>query len=254
MSIRSSLAIVAVSALVPVTAFAAECGNYVLTEAQQAFLEGQPFEIPQGEVPVIQRCDVNDDNVVDINDIRAISMHRNQPAAHPDDPMDWDRNSVINVLDARGCQQVCALPRCATPSEPPPPEEPQMGGVFEAAECSQTTDLDGDGVDDDFVGVFEHTGEEQRSGGWTLEVVIMTEDESGNVEAVTFPYTGQNATETGGIVSQHLSKQPAGVVDLNPGTLMLDEPAVVAYRNGQPKVVYYIVNGVVNQSFFGIDD
>lgn len=58
-------------------------------------------------------CDTNDDGFVDINDIRAISSNRNQPAAGADDPMDWDRSGTITVLDARGCVLACSLPRCA---------------------------------------------------------------------------------------------------------------------------------------------
>lgn len=69
---------------------------------------------------VLVSCDINVDGVVDVNDIRAIATKRNQPADGPDDPMDWDRNGVINVLDARGCVLACALPQCA----PPPALEP----------------------------------------------------------------------------------------------------------------------------------
>jgi hypothetical protein len=70
----------------------------------------QSFYLPVDEV---QRCDANGDGAVDRNDIRAIGANRNQPASGPDDPMDWDQNGTINVLDARGCQQACTLPRCA---------------------------------------------------------------------------------------------------------------------------------------------
>ena len=60
-----------------------------------------------------QICDTNDDGFVDITDIRAISLSRNQPATGSDDPMDWDQNGEINVLDSRGCTLACSLPRCA---------------------------------------------------------------------------------------------------------------------------------------------
>jgi hypothetical protein len=70
----------------------------------------QSFYLPVAEV---QRCDVNGDGAVDRNDIRAIAANRNQPATGPDDPMDWDQNGTINVLDARGCQRACTLARCA---------------------------------------------------------------------------------------------------------------------------------------------
>lgn len=58
-------------------------------------------------------CDTNDDSFVDISDIRTIVLNRNQPATGPDDPMDFDQNGVINILDARGCVATCTLPRCA---------------------------------------------------------------------------------------------------------------------------------------------
>ena len=254
--ISSILGVVVLSGLMPVAAYAqAEgCGVYDLSDAQQDFIDTQDVVVPEGTVPQIERCDVNADNVVDIHDIRAISRNRNQPSAHPDDPMDWNKDHFITISDARGCQRLCALPRCRTPMEAPAADEEQIGGTSESASCSQTADLDGDGNEDDFAGVYEHTGEETRGNGWTLEVVIMTEDDSGNVEAISYPYTGQSSDLTGGEVSNHLSAQPPGEVDLNPGTLMLDESAIVAYRNGEPHVVYYIVDGVVNRAFFGIDD
>ena len=253
MSARSMFGVFVLSGLAPIAAHAAACGNYDLSAAQQQFIDTQTVEIPVGEVPQIQRCDVNEDNVVDIHDIRAISRNRNQPAAHPDDPMDWDKNHVINVRDARGCQRLCALPRCRTPAAPQPQEEAQLGGESEPAECSQTGDFDGDGVANDFVGMYEHTGEDTRGGEWTLEVVIMTADESGNVEAVTFPYTGKNLKSTGEL-NQHVSMQPAGPVNLNPGSLTINEPAVVSYIDGEPKVIYYFVNGEIARAFYGIDD
>ena len=237
--------------LVPAAAFAAECAAAPLTQAQIDYLASQSLQIttPQGDVPVIQRCDVDRNNIVDINDIRAISASRNQPAAHPDDPMDWDRNNVIDLLDARGCQRACTLRRCATPTEQP---EVLVGGVTEAAQCSQSDDLDGDGAADVVV-MSEYTGTKPRGGDWSLEVVILKEDANGNVGHVTFPYTGKQSATTGQI-KQHLSKQPAGTVNLNPGTIVIDKPAVVSYRDGEPNVIYYYVNGVLTRSFYGIDD
>jgi hypothetical protein len=237
--------------LAPLTALSGECGDYPLTQAQLEYLQTQELEIavPEGDVPVIQRCDIDGNNTVDIYDIRAISNSRNQPAAHPDDPMDWDRNNVIDIYDARGCQRACTLPRCAVQAEEP---EELVGGVTEQAACFQAEDLDGDGTED-FVGMYEHTGTETRGGDWTLEVVILSEDASGNVQHVTFPYTGRSSPATGE-VSQHLSMQPAGEVNLNPGSITIDKPAVVSYRDGEPKAIYYYVNGVLTRSFYGIDD
>jgi len=65
------------------------------------------------EVVVPVKCDIDVDGDVDRNDISLIVANRNQPAAHPDDPMDWDGNGIINILDARGCMSICTLPRCA---------------------------------------------------------------------------------------------------------------------------------------------
>jgi hypothetical protein len=237
--------------LTPIAALAAECGNYPLSQAQMDHLAGQGLDVPEGNVGVIQRCDTNGDNLVDITDIRAISMKRNQPAAHPDDPMDWDRNSVINVLDARGCQQACSAPRCAIQTGEPEPEEMQ-GGVTEAAPCYQQDDFDGDGQPD-LVAIYEPTDKVEKDGDWTLQVVILKEDEAGNVEQITYPYSGQNSDKTGEL-RQHLSKQPIGPVDLNPGSLILDKPGIVSYRNGIPKVIYYFKDGEARRAYFGIDD
>lgn len=70
-------------------------------------------EVLRGDDPQPLMCDTNGDGAVDINDIRAIAANRNQPATGPDDPMDWDQDGVITAGDARGCQSVCTLPRCA---------------------------------------------------------------------------------------------------------------------------------------------
>ena len=236
--------------LAPVAVLAQGCGVYPLTQEQINYLDGQQVEIasPDGELPVIQRCDIDGNNAVDINDIRAIAANRNQPAAHPDDPMDWDRNSVINVLDARGCQRACALPRCAVQQEDP---DEMMGGVSETAQCFQVDDYDGDDVED-FVGLSEQTEGPARGGNWTLEVVILNEDASGNIQHVRYPYTGKKSDADE--IQQHLSQQPAGVVNLNPGTVTIAEPGIVSYQDGEPKVLYYFENGQIARAFYGIDD
>ena len=85
-----------------------------LTFASSGRFTGSMTPITQGiEEPEVLMCDANTDGAVDIFDIRAIGMMRNQPASGEDDSMDWDQNGVINVLDARGCQSACTLPRCA---------------------------------------------------------------------------------------------------------------------------------------------
>jgi hypothetical protein len=236
--------------LAPMTALAQGCGDYQLSQAQLDYLDSQSLlvEAPQGTVPVIQRCDIDGNNTVDINDIRAIAMARNQPAAHPDDPMDWDRNSVINILDARGCQQACTLPRCAVQATEP---EQLVGGTTEVADCFQTQDFDGDGSQD-FAGLSEQTEGPARGGDWTLEVVILNEDAAGNMQHVIYPYTGRKSDTDE--IQQHLSPQPAGVVNLNPGTVTIDQPGFVSYQDGEPKVLYYFVDGEIVRALYGIDD
>ncbi len=247
----TQLAILALSGLTPIATLAADCGDFPLTQEQLQYIQeiSLPVQVPEGEVPVIQRCDTNDDGMVDITDIRAISLNRNQPAAHPDDPMDWDKNSVINVLDARGCQRVCDLPRCAVSATPPPPTAPPAG-VVENAPCFQVDDINGDS-EDDFAGIFEYTGNANRSDGWTLEVVLMYNDDNGDIQHITYPYSGKRSDTE---LFQHLSRQPAGVVDLMPGSVTIDEPGVVSYRNGVPKVLYYYQDGIMNRAFYGVDE
>jgi len=67
------------------------------------------------EAPVVARCDVDRNGVIDFLDISSIFMMRGATASGPDDPADWDEDGVITVLDARGCVLSCDLNRCATP-------------------------------------------------------------------------------------------------------------------------------------------
>jgi len=234
-------------------ALAQTCGDYPLTPAQSAALQEARLDVvvPEGTVPVIQRCDTNSDGAVDIFDIRAISMHRNQPAAHPDDPMDWDRNGMINVLDARGCVQACNLPRCAV-SRTQLSAPQTTAGVTQDAQCFQREDFDGDGKQD-FLGIFEYVGNETRGNNWNLQTVILYEDAAGDTQVIAFPYTGQSS-RSGSQIFQHLSIQPAGPVDLNPGGVMLSRPGIVSYRYNQPKTLYYFQGGRWNRAYYGIDD
>ena len=236
----------------PTMVLAQACGDYnaTLTDEQQAYIAAQlQITVPDGELPIIQRCDVDGNLSVDINDIRAIAGLRNTPAAHNQDPADWDRNGQINILDARGCQRVCANPRCAVSAQEP--EQPE-GGIVETTECFQTADFDGDGTQD-FVGMYEQAGGEERGGDWTLEVVILTTDAAGNVEHITYPYTGKKSA--GDEIDQHLGPQEAGVVNLNPGMITTDQPAIVSYRDGKPEVIYYYdENGNPARAFYGVDD
>ena len=56
-------------------------------------------------------CDIDGNNRVEQHDIVLIFQSRDNPAISPFDPMDIDRNGVINTNDARQC--VCALPTTA---------------------------------------------------------------------------------------------------------------------------------------------
>jgi hypothetical protein len=239
--------------LAPAAALAETCGNYPLTPAQSEALQEARLEVvvPEGNVPAIQRCDTNSDGAVDIFDIRAISMHRNQPAAHPDDPMDWDQNSVISVLDARGCVLACDLPRCAV-SRTQLSEPQTKADVTQDAQCFQRADLDGDGKQD-FLGIFEYVGNETRGNNWDLQTVILYEDAAGDTQVIAFPYTGQSS-RSGSQIFQHVSLQPAGPVDLNPGGVMLSRPGIVSYRYNQPKTLYYFQGGRWNRAYYGVDD
>jgi len=249
MRTRLTALIIPTLALLPALAVAGECQPPPLSAEQLAYLQAQQLviNVPEGDVADIQRCDIDGDNTVDINDIRAISAARNQPAAHPDDPMDWDRNNYIDLLDARGCQLACTLPRCATQQDEP---EQLVGGTTEAADCYQVDDFNGDGETD--VVTMSENLEGTRGGNWTLEVVILTKDATGAPTHVTFPYTGKKDQNE---IQQHLSEQPAGDVNLNPGMITTDKPAIVSYADGEPKVIYYYdANGNLARAFYGIDD
>ena len=120
------------------------------------------------------------------------------------------------------------------------------------ASCYQVGDFDGDGSQD-FIGIYEYTGNETRGNNWLLQLVILTEDNLGNVQHIEFQYSGQ-VTDGNTDLLQHLSLQPAGPVDLNPGGVMLSRPGIVSYRNNEPHSIFYFSNGNLNRAFFGIDD
>jgi hypothetical protein len=247
-------------ALASTVALADGCGVYPLTAAQAAYLQTEvpDIEVPEGEVPFVQRCDLDANGIVDNNDLFALRERRGEAAAHPDDPADWDGDGVIHGRDVGGCASSCSNNGCAVK------DEVEEQGLLEAQEngttelpgasgaCFQADDFDGDGKGD-FLGVYEYTGSQARSYGWGLQVVILTDDGNGDVQHTTIPYTGQLSDGNGDLL-QHVSLQPAGVVDLNPGTATLTEPGIVSYRNGEPKMLIYFKNGVLTQAFFGIDD
>ncbi len=235
------------------------CGNYPLTDEQSKALAEARLDVavPEGQVPFVQRCDVDLDGSIDRRDILAISQHRNQPASDPDDPRDWDGDGTITALDARGCVLACTLPRCATP-DPRLREEPVLiagaqsqTAVGQPGDCFQVGDFDGDNKQD-FLGIYEYVGNETRGNNWNLQTVIVYED-AGETQVIAFPYTGQSSRD-GGQIFQHLSVQPPGPVDLMPGGVMLTQPGVVSYRNNEPKTLYYFQGGQWNRAFYRIDD
>lgn len=239
-----------VAAAIPAATLAADCVHQI-SEEQKEFLDQQNLQIkvPEGELAVVQLCETNGDNVVDLHDIRNITLARNQPARYPGDPMDWDQNNFIDVLDARGCVQACAQPRCAPMASQPEP----MGGVTETTECSKMLDLDGDGSQD-FVGIFENTGEAQ-AGGYNLKLVLVNKDASGKLKQTTINYAGKMVEEDGQLrMKLHLEEQPPGEVDLAPGKVNLENPGIVTYSFGFPRVLYYWVDGELRRGAFFVDD
>ena len=239
--------------LTPISALAEGCGDYPLTQKQSDYLQAQNLDIaiPEGEVPLIQRCDVDGNNVVDNNDLFAIRAHRGQPAAHPDDPMDWDGNGVIHGRDVGGCAS------SKTKKNKKNKKSGQNNSVGESsvgasAQCYQVDDFDGDGAQD-FMGIYKYVGNATRGNNWDLQTVIMHEDAAGDTQVIAFPYTGQSS-RSGSQIFQHLSIQPAGVVDLMPGQVTLTEPGVVSYRDNEPQTLYYFENGVLSRAFYNIDD
>ncbi len=247
-------------ALASTVALAEGCGDYPLTAAQAEYLVNQVPDIvvPEGNVPFVQRCDVDGNNVIDNNDLFAIRERRGQPPTHPDDPMDWNGDGVIHGRDVGGCASSCGSNGCAVKDEVEKKGleiaegmgKTDLPGNFGA--CYQVGDFDADGSQD-FMGIYEYTGSETRGNNWALQLVILTEDGVGNVQHVTFPYTGQ-LSDGSGDLQQHLSLQLAGEVDLNPRTITIPEPGVVSYRDGEPKTIYYFINGKLKRGFYGVDD
>ena len=63
-------------------------------------------------------CDIDGDGDIDRNDVMAISLARNTPAAGADDPRDANSDGMISILDARSCTLQCTLPRCSVIDSP----------------------------------------------------------------------------------------------------------------------------------------
>lgn len=247
-----------VTGLASASAYAG-CGDFTssLSSQQGDYLASLQLEIqePEGEFgdfAVTMKCDVNDDSAVDITDIRAISLKRNQLPTSDMDPSDWNDDGRIDVLDARGCVQACTLPRCAVPAPQQIPEPEVVTGSSEGEECFQAEDLDGDNRMD-FAGLYEYTGEQQRSSDWNLDLVFLYTDQGGQTRHVVFPSAGRSSAEKGEVYDT-LKVQPPGVVDLMPGSVTLDRPGIVSYRNGEPAVLYFWQDGRYTQRVFSVYD
>ena len=242
------------------TVLADTCGDYPLTQDQSDALQeaGLDVVIPEGDVPFVQRCDIDGNEIIDIFDVRQIVQNRNQKATDPDDPMDWNQDGRIDGLDARGCVVACTYPRCASSGRTVsreavvPTQTNAQSSVGESGECFQADDFTGDGKQD-LVGIYQYVGNQTRGNNWNLQTVLFHEDAAGNTRVTTFPYSGQSRRD-GGEIFQHLSPQPAGPVDLMPGGVILARPGVVSYRNNEPKVLYYFQNGRWNRAFYRVDD
>jgi hypothetical protein len=244
-----NLALLCLSGLAGASALAVECEITPLSDSQTEFLNLNDLVInkPQGDVPIIQRCDTNDDRMVDIRDIRIISSFRGNPATHMNDPMDWDKNGLISGLDARGCQQLCGLARCAI--NPIAPDE-QVDGVLDVAACFQAEDLDEDGQIDQVITITQKEPVADESEPVKLSLVIMREVE-GEVEFYKDSFAGESID---GKVVLHVVKQPAGIVNLNPGTVVIDEPGTTSFHEGEPKILYYWKDGRLRRAPYGVDD
>ncbi len=75
----------AFASLAPVTALAQTCGNYPLTPAQSDALQEARLEVvvPEGEVPFVQRCDIDGNDIpaaIQCGAIRAVQFHPEKSA------------------------------------------------------------------------------------------------------------------------------------------------------------------------------
>ena len=105
--------------------------------------------------------------------------------------------------------------------------------------CSVRVDFNQDGIED-FAGMFQYQGDKSRRDNWNLDLVILYTDQASQVKHIIFPYAGQFARETETrfqFFELHTPDQ--GEIDLYPGSLKTDGPAIISYRNGLPSVVYY---------------
>jgi hypothetical protein len=70
------------------------------------------YESGGGVAPATEKCDVDGNNKVDINDINAIMGARGQRITTANQKYDIDGDGVISVNDARGCVLKCTNAKC----------------------------------------------------------------------------------------------------------------------------------------------
>ena len=115
-------------------------------------------------------CDIDGNNRVEQRDIESIFFsERNRLAETPFDPMDIDRNGVINTNDARQC--VCALPTTADCDSPlnqapvanPGPNQTITQATFQAVILNGGASGDADGDFLNFLWSFQQTPQNSQA-------------------------------------------------------------------------------------------
>jgi len=94
------------------TPHASQMGNIVVSFSASSSTGGFAQCPVTLQVSTMQKCDANNDDNIDSNDIALIFAARNTTAAGPGDPRDADEDGVITVLDARQCVFQCNLTNC----------------------------------------------------------------------------------------------------------------------------------------------
>lgn len=117
--------------------------------------------------------------------------------------------------------------------------------------CTVVDDFNGDGRDD-FAGIFQYTGKQNRLNDWSLDVVVLFSN-AGETRHIIFPFSGQYDQQDKQLY-QYLRPQPPGELDLRPGKMSLDFASILSYRRGKPSVVYYWDGTEITQRPIGVDD
>mgnify|MGYP001815740254 CR=1 FL=1 len=86
---------------------------YALDGLSALEFPGTPIVVAEIPPPFVL-CDVNDDQYIDMVDVRLVSGMRGQTVPPASSAADADADGVISVGDARACIYLCSLPRCAS--------------------------------------------------------------------------------------------------------------------------------------------